>query len=138
MKYWLIKTEPETFSWDTFVNMKGDMWDGVRNYQARNNLKAMKVGDLAFFYHSGNEKSIVGIAKVVKEFYPDPTNLNPKEDWVVVDFIPQRKLLRPISLEEIKKNTHLSQMPLTKVPRLSVQPVTQEEFQIIENLEKQS
>ncbi|MEQ8715154.1 MAG: EVE domain-containing protein, partial [Cyclobacteriaceae bacterium] len=86
MRYWLIKSEPGTYSWDDFVKLGRDHWDGVRNYQARNNMKEMKVGDLALFYHSVKEKSVVGIAEVVREFYPDPTIDD--ERWVVVDFVP--------------------------------------------------
>lgn len=132
MKYWLIKSEPETFSWDKFVSLGGDMWDGVRNYAARNNLKEMKVGDLAFFYHSVNEKAVVGLAKVKKEHYPDPTAPEGEKDtWVVVDFVPEKKLKRPVTLEEVKKDKRLSEMALIKLSRLSVQPVSREEFDIV-------
>lgn len=130
MKYWLIKSEPETFSYDKLVSMGRDMWDGVRNYAARNFLKEMKVGDLALFYHSVKEKSVVGIAKIVKEHYPDPT-AEEKDTWVVVDVEPVRKLKRPVSLDEIKKDERLAQMVLLRLGRLSVQPVTKEEFDII-------
>lgn len=108
------------------------MWDGVRNYAARNNLRDMKVGDLALFYHSVKEKSVVGIAKVVKEHYPDPTaKPEEKDTWLVVDFKPVRKLKRPVSLDEIKRDERLSEMALIKLSRLSVQPVRKEEFDII-------
>ncbi len=129
MRYWLIKSEPGTYSWDDFVKLGRDHWDGVRNYQARNNMKEMKVGDLALFYHSVKEKSVVGIAEVVREFYPDPTIDD--ERWVVVDFVPVEKLKTPVSLDQIKADDRLSQMVLVNNSRLSVQPVAKEEFDII-------
>lgn len=129
MDYWLIKSEPNTYSWDDFVKLKRDHWDGVRNYQARNNLQAMKKGDLALFYHSVNEKSVVGIAEVVKEFYPDPTTDDDR--WVVVDVVPKQKLKNPVTLAQIKGDERLENMVLVKNPRLSVQPVRKEEFDII-------
>lgn len=129
MNYWLIKSEPNTYSWDDFVKLKRDHWDGVRNYQARNNLQAMKKGDLALFYHSVNEKSVVGIAEVVKEFYPDPTTDDDR--WVVVDVVPKQKLKNPVTLAQIKGDERLQNMVLVKNPRLSVQPVRKEEFDII-------
>lgn len=130
MNYWLIKSEPETFSYDKLVSMGSDMWDGVRNYAARNFLREMKKGDLALFYHSVKEKSVVGIARIAKEHYPDPT-ADDKDTWVVVDVEPVRKLKRPVSLDEIKKDDRLSEMVLLKLSRLSVQPVKKEEFDII-------
>lgn len=129
MNYWLIKSEPNTYSWDDFVKLGRDHWDGVRNYQARNNMKAMKTGDLAFFYHSVKEKSIVGVAKCLKEYYQDPTTEDDR--WVVVDFAPEYKLKKPVSLEEIKAKKELNDMVLVKNSRLSVQPVTREEFDLI-------
>lgn len=133
MNYWLLKTEPETFSWDNLVDQKTSMWDGVRNFQARNNLRKMKIGDKGLFYHSGKNPGIIGIAEVVKEFYPDPTA---KEgDWSVVDVKPIRKLSRFISLQEIKSHPPLNDMVLVKSSRLSVQPVTKKEFEIIMQLE---
>jgi predicted RNA-binding protein with PUA-like domain len=129
MNYWLVKSEPETFSWDDFVNKGGDHWDGVRNYQARNNLKAMKKGDMVLFYHSVKEKSVVGIAVVAKEFYPDPTAT--EGDWVVVDLKPEQKLKKPVTLEQIKKDSRLSHISLIKQSRLSVMPLKKEEFDII-------
>lgn len=129
MNYWLIKSEPFKFSWDNFVEKGGDMWDGVRNYQARNNLKEMKIGDLAFFYHSNEGKAIVGIAKVTKEYYQDPTTND--ERWVVVNFEPVEKLPKTVSLDDIKKDLRLENMVLLKNSRLSVQPVKKEEFDII-------
>jgi predicted RNA-binding protein with PUA-like domain len=129
MNYWLLKTEPETFSWDDLVKQGKSMWDGVRNYQARNNLRKMKTGDIVFFYHSVKNPAIVGLAEVVKEHYPDPTA---KEgDWSVVEVKPIRKLNREIPLAEIKQNPVLSEMVLVKSSRLSVQPVTEAEYGIV-------
>ena len=129
MNYWLIKSEPNAYSWDDLVRLGKDHWDGVRNYQARNNLKAMAPGDLALFYHSVNEKSVVGIAECVSEHYPDPTIDDDR--WVVVDFVPKEKLKRPVTLDEIKGKDELSEMVLVKNTRLSVQPVKPEEFDLI-------
>jgi predicted RNA-binding protein with PUA-like domain len=125
-----MKSEPGTFSWDDLVRDKKTGWDGVRNFQARNNLKAMKKGDLAFFYHSMDDKSIVGIAKIVKENYPDPT----ENDWVAVEITPVRKLKKPVTLAQIKADKRLSDMVLVKSSRLSVQPVKAEEFDLIVSL----
>jgi predicted RNA-binding protein with PUA-like domain len=133
MNYWLIKTEPSTFSWDKLETEGTSMWDGVRNYQARNNLRKMQTGDMLLFYHSGKEPVIVGLAKVVKENYPDPTA---KEgDWSVVDLSPVRKLNRSISLQEIKGIESLKDMLLLRNSRLSVQSVEPEEFQKIMEME---
>ncbi|TRX56096.1 EVE domain-containing protein [Fulvivirga sp. M361] len=129
MNYWLMKTEPGTYSWDDLVNDKRTHWDGVRNYQARNNMKEMKVGDLALYYHSVNEKCVMGIAKIVKEYYQDPTTDD--ERWVVVDIEPVEKLKRSITLAEIKSDERLSQMVLVNNSRLSVQPVRKEEFDLV-------
>lgn len=129
MNYWLIKSEPNTYSWDDLVKLGRDHWDGVRNYQARNNIKAMKPGDLALFYHSVNEKCVVGIAECVSEFYPDPTIDDDR--WVVVDFVPKEKLKNPVTLEQIKTMPSLAEMVLVKNSRLSVQPVKREEFDIV-------
>ena len=129
MKYWLVKSEPGTYSWDDFVKLGRDHWDGVRNYQARNNLKEMKVDDLVLFYHSGDSKSVVGLAKVVKENYPDPTTDD--ERWVVVDLVPMEKLDKPVSLKEIKADKRLSELILVRNSRLSVMPVKKAEFDII-------
>lgn len=129
MNYWLIKSEPNTYSWDDLVKLGRDHWDGVRNYAARNHMKSMKVGDLALFYHSVNEKAIVGIAECVKEYYPDPTTHDDR--WVVVDFVPKEKLKRSVTLQEVKTDERLSEMVLIKIARLSVQPVRKEEFDII-------
>lgn len=129
MNYWLVKTEPGTYSWDDFVKLGRDHWDGVRNYQARNNLKLMKKGDEVLFYHSVNAKEIVGIAKVVREFYQDPTT---KDDrWVVVDLEPVRKLDKPVSLAKIKADENLADLALVKHTRLSVMPVGQAHYERI-------
>ena len=129
MNHWLIKSEPNTYSWDDFVKLGRDHWDGVRNYQARNNLKTMLAGDLALFYHSVNEKAVVGLAEVVREFYPDPTSTN--DAWVVVDLVPIQKLKNSVTLAMIKEDDRLSEMVLVKNSRLSVKPVSQEAFDII-------
>ncbi len=132
MNYWLVKSEPFKYSWDQFVKDKQTFWDGVRNYAARNNLKAMKKGDLVLFYHSNEGLEIVGIAKVVKEFYQDPTT---EEDaWVVVDLKPHKKLGKPVSLSQIKADKRLANMALVRLGRLSVQPVTDAEWNVIMEL----
>jgi predicted RNA-binding protein with PUA-like domain len=129
MHYWLVKTEPGTYSWDDFVKLGRDHWDGVRNYQARNNLKLMKKGDEVLFYHSVNAKEIVGIAKVVKEYYQDPTTNDDR--WVVVDMEPVRKLNKPVSLAQIKSDERLTDLALVKHTRLSVMPVDQVHYELI-------
>jgi predicted RNA-binding protein with PUA-like domain len=129
MNYWLIKSEPFKYSWDQFEKDKVTFWDGVRNYAARNNLKSMKKGDLLFWYHSNEGLEIVGIAKLVKEFYQDPTTED--DAWVVVDVAPYKKLKKPVSLTQIKAHPALQQMALVRLGRLSVQPVTAEEWKII-------
>ncbi|MGB4771144.1 MAG: EVE domain-containing protein [Chitinophagaceae bacterium] len=129
MAYWLVKSEPFKYSWDQFVADKKTFWDGVRNYAARNNLKAMKKGEEVFFYHSNEGLEIVGIAKVVKEFYQDPTT--EEEAWVVVDLAPVRKLKKPVTLAQIKANKSLANMAILKLGRLSVTPVTPEEWEEI-------
>jgi len=134
MKYWLLKTDPETYSWDNLVKKGMDMWDGVRNFQARNYLRKIKTGDIIFIYHSGEERGIVGLAEAFKEFYADPTSAS--GDWSVIDVKPVRKLKRFISLQEIKEVPELKNMVLLKNTRLSVQPVLEEEFKIIMKLEK--
>ncbi|MBK6977270.1 MAG: EVE domain-containing protein [Cytophagaceae bacterium] len=126
MNYWLVKSEPFKFSWDKFVSKGGDMWDGVRNYAARNNLAAMKVNDLVLFYHSNEGLEIVGLAKVAKESYPDPTSEDPR--WVVVDLVPVEKLPKTVTLKTIKSDPILSGMAIVKLSRLSVVPVRAEEF----------
>lgn len=127
MNYWLVKSEPDTYSWDDLVKDKKTIWDGVRNFQARNNLKSMKKGDSVLFYHSNEGKEIVGIAKVAKEGYPEPKD----NDWVAVDLAPDKKLKNPVTLAQIKADKRLSDMVLVKASRLSVQPVKAEEFDII-------
>lgn len=128
MAYWLIKSEPSTYSYDQLVKDGSTVWDGVRNYAARIHLRAMKKGDLAFFYHSNEGTDIVGIAKVAKEAYQDPTT---KEEWVAVDFKPHKKLKKPVSLAQIKADKRLAEMALVRIGRLSVQPVTEKEWEII-------
>ena len=129
MKYWLLKSEPDTWSWDNQVKEGASMWEGVRNYQARNNLKEMKKNDLCFFYHSITEKSIVGIVKVVKEYYPDPTDKTGR--FVVVDVKATKKLKNPVSLDQIKENSKLQDIALVKQSRLSVMPLKKTEWDII-------
>ncbi len=126
MNYWLIKSEPFKYSWDQFIIDKKAVWDGVRNYSARNNLRAMKKGDLAFFYHSNEGLEIVGIAKVVKEHYQDPTTT--ELAWLAVDFAPFKKLKKPVSLSQIKEDELLSNMDLVRLARLSVGAVKPFEF----------
>jgi predicted RNA-binding protein with PUA-like domain len=127
MNYWLLKTEPDTFSWDDLVRDKKTGWDGVRNFQARSHLKAIKKGDLAFVYHTGEEKSVVGIAKVTKENYPDPKD----NEWVAIEIAPVNKLKYPVTLAQIKADKRLTNMVLVRASRLSVQPVKKDEFDMI-------
>ena len=129
MNFWLVKQEPSQYSWNQFVLDKETYWDGVRNYQARNNLKKMKKGDLVFFYHSVVGKEIKGIAKVSKENYPDPTSDNP--NWVVVNLKPYKALLVPVTLDDIKGQLKLSNVALIKQSRLSVMSLTKNEFKFI-------
>jgi len=129
MQYWLAKQEPEKYSWAQFVKDKGTYWDGVRNYQARNNLRAMREGDLVLYYHSVSEKAVVGIAKVTTEAYPDPTA---KEgDWSVVDLKPLKTVTEPVTLDQIKADPKLSEVALIKQSRLSVMPLRVDEFKRI-------
>ena len=127
--YWLLKSEPKTWSWNDQVRDKTTMWDGVRNYQARNNLIKMKKGDLCFFYHSVSEKSIVGIVEVVKESYPDPTDKSGK--FVAVDVKTKSKIKQAISLEIIKNTAGLENIALLKQSRLSVMPISNKEWNLI-------
>ena len=129
MKYWLLKSEPDAWSWDNQVKEGASMWDGVRNYQARNNLKEMKKNDLCFFYHSVTERSIVGIVKIVKEYYPDPTDKTGR--FVVVDVKATKKLKNTVSLDQIKENSKLQDIALVKQSRLSVMPLKKTEWDII-------
>jgi predicted RNA-binding protein with PUA-like domain len=132
MAYWLVKSEPGTYGWDQFVADKQTTWDGVRNFAARNNLKSMKKGDEVLFYHSNEGMEVVGIAKVVKEAYQDPTTDDTK--WVVVDLKPVRKLKKPVALTIIKNDERLQNMALVRLGRLSVQPVTDEEWKVMMEL----
>ena len=129
ISYWLLKSEPSTWSWEDQVKAGVDMWDGVRNYQARNNLMSMRKKDLCFFYHSVSEKSIIGIVEVISEHYPDPTDKTGK--FVVTDVKAKKKLKRPVSLEEIKSTPKLSNIALIKQSRLSVMPLTKNEWDTI-------
>lgn len=126
MRHWLVKSEPFKYSWEQFQKDKKTFWDGVRNYQARNNLREMQKGDLVMFYHSNEGKEIVGIAKVVKEFYQDPTTDD--TNWVVVDLAPFKKLKSTVTLETIKADKQLQNIALVKQGRLSVMPLKAEEF----------
>lgn len=129
MQYWLVKSEPFKYSWDQFVKDKKTFWDGVRNYAARNNLKAMKKGDQVLWYHSNEGLEIVGIAKVVKEHYQDPTTPDPA--WVAVDLAPVKKLKKPVTLVQMKAEKSLANMDLIRLGRLSVGTVKPEEFEKI-------
>jgi predicted RNA-binding protein with PUA-like domain len=128
MPYWLVKSEPSVYSWDQFVKDKKTTWDGIRNYAARLHVRAMKKGDEVLFYHSNEGLEIVGIAKVVKEAYQDPTT---KDDWSAVDLKAHKKLKNAVSLNDIKKDKRLADMALIRISRLSVQPVKEEEWKII-------
>lgn len=124
--YWLVKQEPETYAWSTFVKDGGTAWTGVRNFLARNHLRAMQAGDLVLFYHSVSEKQVVGVAKVVKPAYPDPTVS--EGDWSAVDLAPVKPLREPVTLEAIKADDALTELPLLRHSRLSVMPVTPAQF----------
>lgn len=130
MNYWLVKTEPETYSWDDLVRDKKTVWDGVRNFQARTNLKGMKKGDTVFIYHTGDEKAVIGIGKISKDAFPDPKD----GEWVAVEIIPEKKLKRPVSLSEIKSTKKLANMVLVRASRLSVQSVQETEFKTVVDL----
>jgi predicted RNA-binding protein with PUA-like domain len=127
--YWLVKQEPESYSWDDFVKDRGTSWTGVRNYSARNNLRKMKKGDEVLFYHSGDQKAVVGIAQVKRGAYPDSTAT--EGDWSTVDLGPVRALKTPVTLAEIKANRALQKLPLIRQSRLSVMPVGEPEFRKI-------
>jgi predicted RNA-binding protein with PUA-like domain len=134
MAYWLLKTEPEEFSWDDQVKRgaKGESWTGVRNFTARGHMKEMKKGDLAFFYHTGDEKQVVGIVEIIREAYPDPTD---KEGvFKAVDLKAVKPLKQPVTLAAVKADKRLKDMVLAKQPRLSVQPVTAEEWKIVSKM----
>lgn len=132
MNYYLVKSEPFKYSWQQFQKDKQTFWDGVRNYQARNNMKDMKKGDLVLFYHSNEGKEVVGIAKVVNEYYQDPTTTDDR--WVVVDLSPVEELKNPVTLETIKSDELLKETALVKQSRLSVMPLKREEFDRIVEL----
>jgi len=127
--FWLVKQEPSSYSWSDFKKDGGTSWTGVRNYAARNNLRRMRKGDEVLFYHSGEDKAVVGIAKIGKTAYADPTAK--EEDWSTVDLFPVRRLRRPVTLRQIKDEPKLKEMPLVRQSRLSVMPVTAAEFQLI-------
>ncbi len=129
MSYWLVKSEPDKYSWEQLLKNGRTYWDGVRNYQARNNLQTMKKGDTVLFYHSNNGLAVVGIARVVKEAYPDPTTDDPR--WVAVDLEPAETLKTPVSLRDMKKDKRLQNIALIKQGRLSVMPLTKEAFAVI-------
>jgi predicted RNA-binding protein with PUA-like domain len=126
MNYWLVKQEPDSYSWSNFVKDGKAAWTGVRNFAARLNLRAMKKGDEVFYYHSNEGKEIVGVARVTKEAYADPTAT--EGDWVCVDLVPVKPLKKPMGLDVIKADKMLKDMKLVKISRLSVSPVTKEEF----------
>lgn len=129
MNYWLVKSEPFKYSWDQFVKDKKTFWDGVRNYQARNNLKAMKKGDQVLFYHSNEGLAVVGIAEVAKEHYQDPTTPDP--NWVVVDLKPVKAFKKPVTLAEMKVEKKLADLSLIRQGRLSVCDVTKDQYDVI-------
>ena len=128
-KFWLVKQEPSTYSWADFVGDGKTSWTGVRNYTARNNLRAMRKGDSVLFYHSVSDKAVAGTAKVLREAYPDPTAT--EGDWSAVDLAPEKALPRPVTLDEIKRNPRLKDIALLRLSRLSVQPLSSAEFQEI-------
>ena len=132
MAYWLVKSEPETWSWESHVEAGTAEWDGVRNAQANNNMKAMAVGDRAFFYHSGDERRILGVLEVVREAYPDPSD--PKGKSVMVDFKALGPLARPVTLAEIKADGRLDGIALVRQSRLSVMPIDDEAWAVIQEL----
>lgn len=127
--YWMVKQEPETYSWNDFVTDGKTDWTGVRNYQARNNLREMNAGDPVLFYHSGKDKAVVGVAEVVKSAYPDPTTEDPQ--WVAVDLKPIKPLKTPVLLAAIRYDKRLSALPLIRQSQLSVMPLTKDEFEAI-------
>ena len=130
--HWMVKQEPETYSWDDFVRDGRTDWTGVRNYQARNNLREMKSGDRVLFYHSGKDKAVVGIAEVAKAAYPDPTAPDPQ--WVAVDLKPVKGLATPVPLAAIRYDKRLSGLPLIRQSQLSVMPLTKDEFDVLVGL----
>jgi predicted RNA-binding protein with PUA-like domain len=133
-QYWLVKSEPESYSWSDLVKDGKTSWTGVRNFAARNNLRAMKKNDLVAFYHSVSDKQIVGIAKVVGEAYPDKTAKKDEGEWSAVDLAPDKPLKKPISLEQVKGDPVLKSMALVRISRLSVTPVTEAEYKRIQEV----
>jgi predicted RNA-binding protein with PUA-like domain len=133
-RYWLTKSEPNKYPFDQLVADGRTRWDGVRNFEARNNLRAMKKGDLVLYYHSNEGKAVVGVARVAREAYPDPTS---EDDWSAVDVEPVRALARPISLDELRGHPVLRNMMIFRRPRLSVVPVTPEEYELVVALSKE-
>ncbi len=129
MNYWLVKSEPCKYAWEQFLKDGRTFWDGVRNYQARNNLLSMKTGDHVLFYHSNEGLAVVGVARVVKEAYQDPTTADDR--WVAVDIEPMRTLAQPVTLEAIKQEKRLQNIALVRQGRLSVMPLTREEYEVI-------
>ena len=134
MNYWLAKSEPEAYAWAQLMKEGATAWTGVRNFAARNNLRAMKQGDLVFFYHSGEEKSVAGLARVEKEFYPDPTA--EEGDWSCVDLAPVKALKKSVTLAQIKADKTLREMAFVKQSRLSVSPMTKVQFDRLMELAK--
>ena len=132
MNYWLVKSEPETYAWADLLKDGRTTWDGVRNFQARNNLRLMQPDDLVLFYHSVSEKAVVGIAKVASAAYPDPTADD--EKWLAVDLVPFREFKDPVTLEQIKKDARLENIALLRQSRLSVMPLRSEEFEVLLSL----
>jgi predicted RNA-binding protein with PUA-like domain len=132
MAHWLVKSEPSVYSWEQFEKDKQTSWEGVRNYAARLHLRGMKKGDEVLFYHSNEGLEIVGVAKVTKEAYQDPSTSDDR--WVTVDLKPFRKLAKPVSMDTIKKDKRLANMALVRIGRLSVQPVTEKEWEVIREL----
>lgn len=130
MNYWLLKTEPDSYSWSDLVKDKKTVWDGVRNFQARSNMKKMEKGDVVFIYHTGDEKAIVGQAQVTKPAFPDPKDA----DWVVVELSADKPLKKAVTLAQIKSDKRLSDMVLVRASRLSVQPVKPSEYELIKVL----
>ena len=132
MNYWLVKSEPETYSWGTFCKDGRTVWDGVRNFQARNNLQQMRRGDLVFYYHSVSEKAVVGIARVEREAFPDPTSNDTR--WLAVELAPYRDFKEPVTLAQIKNDERLQRIPLLRQSQLSVMPLQSEEFEALLSL----
>lgn len=133
MNYFLVKSEPETYSWQQFLKDEKTMWEGVRNYAARNHLRKMSSGDSVLFYHSGEDKAVLGIAKVIREAYQDPTT---KEDWSVVDLVPVKSFKHPVTLAAIKADKKLQNIYLVRQGRLSVMPLLKEESELIVSMGK--